>query len=100
MLAPDTLQELRIGPQAFCRRAFGISNRYFIFLLFRRIPLRFRIHEFAVRFVVPPGVAEVRGFHIRSRMNMADHALAGRNRSRERVVNRMSLLVPRNSGVR
>ena len=30
---------------------------------------------------------------------MADHALAGRNRSRKRVANGMSLLVPRNSGV-
>src|SRR5580700_4585435 len=99
LFAADILQKLGVGPQAFCRGTFGISDRYFIFLLFRRIPLRFRIHELAVRFVVPPGVAEISGLHIRSGMNMADHALAGWNRSCKRMANGMSLLAPRNRGV-
>src|SRR5258708_35352475 len=40
-------------------------------------------HVLAIHFVVPPRIAEVSGDHVRSRMNMADHALARRNGTRE-----------------
>ena len=45
--------------------------------------LRRRIHQLAVGFVVPPHVAEVGVHHVRAGVDVADHALAGRDRRRE-----------------
>ena len=54
--------------------------------------LFFWIHEFAIRFLVPPGVTEVRIYEEVSLMHVAVHALAGRNRASELVNDRMTLL--------
>src|ERR1700691_3404822 len=56
-------------------------------------------HVLAVHFVVPPGVAEISGDHIRARMNVADNALARRNRARELMTNGMAGFVARNGGI-
>ena len=60
----------------------------------------FGIHLVAVNFVVPPGQAEVGGDHVRARMDMADHALARRNRARERVLDGMTRFIFRDRWVR
>ena len=54
--------------------------------------LFFWIHEFAVRFLVPPGVTEVRIYEEISLMHVAIHALARRNRASELMDDRMSVL--------
>src|SRR5260221_14793677 len=56
-------------------------------------------HVLAIHFVVPPGIAEVSGDHVRSRMNMADHALARRNGTRELMPNGMAGFVAGNGGI-
>src|SRR5258708_40049859 len=56
-------------------------------------------HVLAIHFVVPPGIAEVGGDHVRSRMNMADDALARRNGTRELMTNGMAGFVARNGGI-
>ena len=59
----------------------------------RRIVLHFGIHEFAVGFLVPPGVAEIRIHKQIALMHVAVHALARRDRARELVHDRMAALV-------
>src|SRR5258706_6555050 len=56
-------------------------------------------HVLAIHFVVPPRIAEVSGDHVRSRMNMADHALARRNGTRELMPNGMAGFVAWNGGI-
>ena len=58
--------------------------------------LSFWIHEFAVGFLVPPGVTEVRIHEEISLMHVAVHALTGRNRASQLMDDRMSLLCFRN----
>src|SRR5438128_8779389 len=58
--------------------------------------LLFRIHELAVRFLVPPGVTEIRIHEEISLMHVAVHALARRNRARELVHDRMAAFGFRN----
>src|SRR5258708_17690680 len=53
----------------------------------------------AIHFVVPARIAEVSGDHVRSRMNMADHALARRNGTRELMPNGMAGFVAWNGGI-
>ena len=65
------------------RQQFGIGR---IFLLLR-------IHEFAVAFLVPPGVAEVRIHEEITLVHVAGDALAGRDRTSEAVVDGMAALV-------
>ena len=55
--------------------------------------LLFRIHEFAVGFLVPPGVTEIRIHKQIALMHVAVHALARRNRARELMHDRMAALV-------
>ena len=93
------LEEFRVRPQAAGRGPFRISLCHFISFVRGRIPLLRGIHGFAVRFVVPPGVAEIRRLHIRARVDVADHALAGGNRARERVPNRMAGFALCNRGI-
>src|SRR5947207_12334754 len=62
--------------------------------------LLFRIHELAVRFLVPPGVTEIRVHEEISLMHVAIHALARRNRAGELVHDRMPALGFRNRFIR
>ena len=64
-----------------------------------RILLLFRIHEFAIGFLVPPGVTEIRIHEEIALMHVAVHALARRNRARELMDDRMAALVFRNGFV-
>src|SRR5215472_3099634 len=48
------------------------------------------IHVLAVGLVVPPDVAQVGGNHIRAGVNVADDALAGWNRARKLVFDRVT----------
>src|SRR6266403_2913770 len=65
-------------------------------LSIRRIVLFLPIHQLAVRFLVPPGVTEIRVHEEISLMHMTVHALARRNRAGELVHDRMSALGFRN----
>ncbi len=89
-------QEFHIGPQPARRRAFRIALRHLEFFFLAGIALLLRIHRVAVGFVVPPGVAEIGGHHVRARMHVADHALAGRNGARKFVANGMAGFFARN----
>ena len=95
----DFLQKVCVGPQATNRRPLGIPRLDFALLFGARMALFGWPHVFAVHFVVPPCVSEIGRDHVRSRMNVADNALAGRDRPRELVANGMSRLVMRNRGI-
>ena len=58
--------------------------------------LLFRIHQLAVRFLVPPCVTEIRIHEEIPLMHVAIHALARRNRAGELVHDRMTPLGFRN----
>jgi hypothetical protein len=76
-------------------RAGRVRQPRFIALLIGRIVLLRRVHWLAVRLVVPPGVAQVRRNHVRAGMDVAHNALAGRNRAREHVLNRVARFILR-----
>src|SRR2546429_5747037 len=69
-------------------------------LLFRGVALFFRVHPVAVDFVVPPRETEIGRHHVRARMDVADHACARGNRSRQRMLDGMSRLVFGNRRIR
>src|SRR5713101_8244853 len=70
-----------------------------IALFFRWIALLFGIHLVAFDFVVPPGEAEVGRDHVRAGMNVANHALARRNRARENMLYGMARLIFGDRGI-
>src|SRR6266404_25131 len=86
--APNSLQEFFVIPEPPDRRAFRVSFESLVALLFRWIALLLRIH-----LVVPPGQPEIRRDHVRARMNVTNHALARRNRARERMFDGMASLI-------
>src|SRR5499427_5333753 len=81
--APGLIEKLFIAPQASGGCTFGILPGRLIPLFCRGISLFRRVHALAINFVVPPSEAEICGEHIRAGMHMADHALAGGDRTRE-----------------
>ena len=93
------LQKIHVRPEAANCRAFRIARLNSILFLSAGMALLGGPHVLAVHFVVPPGVAEIGCDHVRPRMHVADHALAGRNRARELVANGMSGFVSRNGGI-
>ncbi len=93
------LQEVRVGPQAAHGGAFGIARLNLVLLGCAGIALLGGPHVLAIHFVVPPGIAEISRDHVRPRVHVADHALAGRNRARELVADGMSGLISRNGGI-
>src|SRR6266853_4662117 len=97
--AAGLCKELQIRPESARGRAFRIALRDLEFFFLGEVPLLFRVHCFAVGFVVPPRVAKIRGHHIRARMDVAHHALARRNRARKLVADRMAWLAMRNRRV-
>ena len=86
----DGLQKLDVRPQATLRGGLGIAHAHGLPLCLARIALLGRIHELAVGLVLPPRVPVIRRHHVRARMHVARHALAGRNRPREDVLQRMA----------
>src|SRR5713101_981767 len=92
-------QKGSVRPQTPNGGSLGIARLGAVLLVSVRTALLSWPHVFAIHFVVPPGVAEVRRNHIRTRMNVADHALARRNRTRELMTDSMTRLVTRNRGV-
>ena len=95
----DFVQKFLVAPKAAGGCCFRIAERNLITILFARIVLFLRIHFLAVDFVVPPGEAEISGEHVRARVNVTDHALAGRNGTREDVFDRMTGFVLGNCGI-
>src|SRR5271166_973350 len=93
------LQECSVGPQPANGRSLRVPRLNAVLFLGARMALLCQPHALAFHFIVPPGVAEVSGDHIRARMNVADDALARRNRTRELMANGMAGLVPRNRGI-
>ena len=86
----DPFQERFVAPLAASCRAFRIAHVDLAHLGCGRVALLFRPHERGVGFIIPHGVAE-EGVqeHIRL-MHVADHALAGRDRPGEFVLQRMA----------
>ena len=93
------LQEVRVGPEAANGGALGIARLNLVLLGRAGMALLGGPHVLAIHFVVPPGVAEVGRDHVRARMDVADHALARRNRARELVADGMSGLISRDGGI-
>src|SRR5216683_1778410 len=94
--AAHVFEEFFVVPQAANRSALRIAFERLIALLFRWIALFGWIHLVAIDFVVPPCEPEIRRDHVRTRMNVADHALTRRDGARENVLNGMARLVFRN----
>src|SRR3989475_2828314 len=92
-------QKFFIAPEAAYRSALRIAHERFVALFFRGVALLRWIHLVAIHFVIPPGKAKIRRDHVRAGMNVADHALARRNRARENVLEGMAGFVLRNCGI-
>ena len=92
----DFLEKILVAPQPARGGRFGIALRRSDQFVIGRILLLFRIHEFAIGFLVPPGVTEIRIHEEIALMHVAVHALARRNRARELMHDRMAALVFRN----
>src|ERR1700688_1526711 len=88
--AAELLQKFIVVPQATSGGTFRIAYQRLVALLFAGIALLRRIHFVAVDFVVPPRQSEIGGDHVRSRMNVADHALARRDGAGESVPDGMT----------
>src|SRR6266404_832730 len=93
LTAANFLQEFFVIPEPADRRAFRVPFERLVALLFRGIALLLRIHFVAIHLVVPPGQPEIRRDHVRARMNVANHALARRNRAREGMFDGMASLI-------
>src|ERR1700747_3689995 len=89
-LTASLLQKFFIAPQSARGGGFWIFQRGSVAFFFSGIFLCGGIHFFAVDFIVPPRQTEISGEHVRSRMHVADHALAGGNRARENVFDGMA----------
>ena len=96
---PDLFEKVEIDQIPRAAAASGFASQDLIALLVGRIVLLGRIHVLAVGFVVPPDVAEIRRDHVGAGMDVADDALAGRNRARELVLDRMARFVLRNGRI-
>src|SRR6266852_3729892 len=94
--AAGFFQKCLIVPEAANGRALRIAFERLIALLLAGVALLRRIHLVAVDFVVPPRKPKISRDHIRAGMDMADHALARRNRTRENVFDRMAGFILRN----
>ncbi len=95
----DPLQERRVGPVALRRRLVRVRHHRPGEFLRRRVLLPLRVHQLAIGLFVPPHVAGVRIEHVRTRMDMADDALAGGDGHGELVLDRVARLVARDGGV-
>src|ERR1700676_3907740 len=98
-LTSQLVQKFIVVPQAARSRAFRIAYKRLVALLFAGIALLRRIHFVAIDFVVPPRPPEIGSDHVRSRMNVANHALARRDGAGESVPDRMTGLGFGNSRV-
>ena len=87
------IEKILVAPESARRGCFGIVHGGPDQLGIGRIVLLLRIHEFAVGFLVPPGVTEIRIHKEISLVHVAVHALAGWNRARELMNDRMTALV-------
>ena len=96
----NLVEKLLVAPKTFRGRRLRIALGFDHQLVVGRVPLLLRIHEFAVRLLVPPGVTEIRIHEEIALMHVAVHALARRNRARELMHDRMAALVFRNRLVR
>src|SRR5438034_2658595 len=92
----DLVEKSFVAPKSARSGGLGIFHCRSEELSIRRIVLFLRIHQLAVRFLVPPGVTEIRVHEEISLMHVAIHALARRNRAGELVHDRMSALGFRN----
>jgi len=88
----DLVEKSFVAPKSARSGGLGIFHCRSDELSIRRIVLFLRIHQLAVRFLVPPGVTEIRVHEKISLMHVAVHALARRNRPRELVHDRMAAL--------
>ena len=93
---PDGLQEIHVGPLPAGRCPFGIAIENFACGVLVGILLLFRPHSRRIRLIVPHRVAHV-GIHEHvGLVHVADHALTGRDRTAEGVLQRVTGFVPRN----
>ena len=95
----DVLRELRIAPLAADRRFFRVAVEDVAELVGIVVELLLGPHRRGVGLVVPHRVAEHRvDEHVRL-VHVADHALRGRDLTRERVLDRMARFVARDRRV-
>ena len=95
----DIFEEIGVAPKPARRGGFRINGCRPNEFVIGRVVLDLGIHEFAIGFLVPPGVTEIRIHEQIALMHVAVHALAGRNRARELVHDRMPALVFRDRWV-
>ena len=90
-------EELRIGKPVLRRRFVRVGEGDVDRLFRGRIALLVRVDQIAVRFLVPPHVADVAVHHRRAGMDVADDALAGGDPAPggEAVLDRMAALPTR-----
>src|SRR6266567_963170 len=95
----NILEELFLSPESAHRRRFRIAKERLVALVFAGVALLLRVHFVSIDFVVPPGKPEISGDHVRAGMNVADHALTGRDGARESVFDGMGGFVFGNGGI-
>src|SRR5713226_10391194 len=98
--AADFFQKCIIVPEPANGGALRIALERLSALFLRRVALLLRIHLVAIDFVVPPGKPKISRDHVRAGMDVADHALARRDRTRENVFDGMAGFILRNRRIR
>ena len=86
------LEKISVAPQPARCRSLRIRYCRFYELGVCRIMLFFRIHEFAVGFLIPPGITEVRIHEEIALVHVTVHALAGGDGACELMHDRMTAL--------
>src|SRR5258708_17317762 len=94
--AADVFEEFFVPPEAAHRGALWIAFERLIALLLRWVALPCWIHLVPIDFVVPPREPAIRRDHVRTGVNVANHALARRDRARKDMFYGMAGLVFRN----
>src|SRR5271163_315857 len=87
------LQEVYVRPVATNRSPLRVSLLDLLLIFGAQMALLFRIHLVAIDLVIPPGVSKIRCDHVRAGMDVANDALARRNRSSELVLEWMARLI-------
>src|SRR5579862_829010 len=93
------LEKLHIRPEPPNGSPFRVSGLNLALLGGTRMTLLRWPHAAAIDLVVPPGVSEVGRLHVGTRMDMTRDALAGWNRARKFVPNRMARFLVRDGRI-
>src|SRR4051812_26053963 len=95
----NLFQKVQVAPESARGGRLGILLNAMDEFLVRRIFLLSRVHELAIRFLIPPGVAEVRVHEEISLVHVAIHALCSGDGTGELVFDGMPALILANGFV-